>query len=109
MTLTDKLNEILKRCEAATCPRCKVGELVHDFEDGCWTNDRCPNCNASWWNDPPRDAIDAPYFISMKDTARVTQALLKAIEALEQQKEIDDHTRTCSDALIEIKALLEEK
>lgn len=52
------LSSVKARVEAEKCPRCG-GAKVHDFEHGCWVQDRCTECQATWFNDPPRLAGDA--------------------------------------------------
>lgn len=47
--------------EPRPCHRC-TGErsLLAVIDGSAWTHDRCYLCGASWWNDPPRSAADAP-------------------------------------------------
>lgn len=99
------LAEQAAREQAAICPRCK-GALVHDFEDGCWTQDRCTECGATWFNDPPRLAKDAPHFIRLGDLPRVRRALEVALRQRDlmakiagMQNELDDDNAEILDAL----------
>lgn len=96
--MTDRIKAAIEASRArekkARCPRTGCGApLVHDFEEGCWVCDRCTGCGATWWNDTPGRATDAPFFRDPEAEPRFREALAVAVEAMSEECncDIDPH------------------